>query len=82
VELARAKNLLEQGRAADALALLSVGSARFANGVLADERELLTVQALSNLGRREDARKRAQRFLSSHGEGSISLRMQRLLERL
>jgi hypothetical protein len=82
VELAQAKNFLEQGHAAEALALLRAGSVRFANGVLADERELLTVQALSNLGRREDARQRAQRFLASHGENSISLRMQRLLERL
>jgi hypothetical protein len=82
VELARAKNLLEQGRAADALALLRAGSTRFAKGALADERELLTVQALSNLGRRDDARKRARSFLAGHGEGSISLRMQRLLERL
>jgi hypothetical protein len=82
MELARAKNLLQQGHASEALTLLAGGSARFANGVLGDERELLTVQALSSVGRRDEAQRRARAFLSSHAEGSISLRMQRLLERL
>jgi hypothetical protein len=80
--LADAKNLLQQGRASEALSLLVASSARFPNGVLGDERELLTVQALSSLGRRQEARQRALAFRSSHGESPISLRMQRLLERL
>jgi hypothetical protein len=81
LELAQAKNLLQQGLASEALTLLVGGTKRFARGVLSDERELLTVQALSALGRREQARQRALAFLASHGHSPISLRMQRLIDK-
>jgi hypothetical protein len=79
LELAQAKNLLQQGRAGEAEALLLRGSQRFANGALTGERELLMVEALSRLGRGEEARRRARAFLARDPGSSISARMQRLL---
>jgi hypothetical protein len=78
LELAQAKNLLQQGRARDAEALLAAGARRFTNGALNEERELLTVQALLSLGNTYAARQRAQRFIASHPESPVAGRMSRL----
>ncbi|MGC4093041.1 MAG: hypothetical protein QM756_35170 [Polyangiaceae bacterium] len=72
LELARAKNLLAEGRPEDARQALEQSAQRFANGALAAERELLRVQAEMRAGRAEVARERARRFLSKHPESSLA----------
>lgn len=58
---------------AASLALLDDHAARFANGQLAPEREVLAVEALRALGRTEDAEARLRRFRTRY-PGSIHLR--------
>jgi hypothetical protein len=79
LELAQAKNLLQQGRASEAEALLRAGARRFSTGALNDERELLTIQALLRLGRSDEARGRALRFVSAHPGSPISARIRGLI---
>ncbi|NVB40242.1 hypothetical protein G6O69_20535 [Pseudenhygromyxa sp. WMMC2535] len=73
--------LLEQARAArtpaDRLAHLEAHRRRFATGQLADERELLRVEALCELGRVEEARDVAERFVGSEDEAGARARMRR-----
>ena len=69
VDLAEERALLEVARTAlargqdeAALHSLEEHAARFPNGRLSEEREVLTVQALASSGRTADARDRAARF--------------------
>ncbi|MCR9159328.1 MAG: hypothetical protein ACE37F_08575 [Nannocystaceae bacterium] len=52
-----------------ALSLLGEAKSEFPRGLLREEREALTVLSLSALGRTEQARTSAERFLEKHGEG-------------
>lgn len=49
-----------------ALALTAEHVRRFPNGMLAQEREVLAIEALARLGRRDDARARATAFSASY----------------
>jgi hypothetical protein len=62
-----------QADPAGALALLDAHAARFTNGQLAPEREVLAVEALRALGRTEQAEARLRRFRAQY-PGSIHLR--------
>jgi len=76
-ELARARNLLGEGRAGEALRVLEASARRFASGALRDERELLQVQALARLGQTEAARSRARLFLARDPKSALAPRMRR-----
>ncbi|MEM6295541.1 MAG: hypothetical protein AAGA54_29980 [Myxococcota bacterium] len=52
-----------------ALALLKDAKRSFPRGMLAEEREALTIIALAELGKVEDASRRGERFLKKHGKG-------------
>jgi len=58
----RARAALARGRAPDALAAVDEHQRRFPRGRLAEEREILAIQALVAAGRSADARLRAARF--------------------
>ena len=60
--VATARALLRSGRASDALTTLQTLDRDEPNGLLAQEREALSIQALAALGQREAARQRAFAF--------------------
>ncbi|MES1182911.1 MAG: hypothetical protein ABUL60_03800 [Myxococcales bacterium] len=60
--VAEARALLRAGRASDALAALQALERDEPNGLLAQEREALSIQALAALGQRDRARQRAAAF--------------------
>jgi hypothetical protein len=64
--VATARSLLRRGSAADALSALVAVEREFPNGMLAQEREALTIEALAALGHRELVQQRAARFLSRY----------------
>jgi hypothetical protein len=64
--ITRARAQLRGGDAPAALSTLSRLRSRARNGALAQERELLTIQALSALGQTEAARRRARAFVASY----------------
>jgi len=57
-----ARSELVGGEPNHALSLLDAHRARFPKGVLAEERDALTIQALAKSGRNDEARARAQAF--------------------
>jgi len=67
-----ARAALTQGEPALAVESLTEHRRRFAGGLLGEERELLWIQALLALGRRDAATRRADRFRRAHS-GSIHL---------
>jgi hypothetical protein len=64
--LADARALLRAGAVASALEALLTLERELPNGILAQEREALTIEALAVLGQREAAQRRAARFLSRY----------------
>lgn len=66
VELLRRARESLGSNPAGALAAAEEHRARFAGGVLAQEREVIAISALIALGRRADARARAARFVASY----------------
>jgi len=64
--ITRARAQLRGGDAPAALSTLSRLRSRARNGALGQERELLTIQALSALGQTEAARRRARAFVASY----------------
>jgi hypothetical protein len=65
-KLADARALLRAGAVASALDALLALERELPNGILAQERESLTIEALSVLGQRESAQRRAARFLARY----------------
>jgi hypothetical protein len=61
--LQRARAALRSGDPATALSWIETARSRFAGGVLAQEREVLTIEALSAAGRKAEAGARARAFL-------------------
>jgi outer membrane protein assembly factor BamD (BamD/ComL family) len=59
--LERAQDAL-RARPAEALALCNDHAKRFPNGMLVQEREMVAIEALVKVGRRDEARARADRF--------------------
>lgn len=66
---------------ADALALADEHARRFAEGTLAPEREVIAIGALVALGRRDEARRRADRFRTAHPGSAYLRRIDVLLAR-
>jgi hypothetical protein len=61
--LGDARQRLQRGDAAGALAILDGAQRRFPSGALSQEREALSIEALARTGQRQAARQRAEAFL-------------------
>ena len=61
-----ARRVLRAGDPARALTLLDAARARFPDGILAQEREALTIEALVRSGQRSVATKHAEAFLREY----------------
>jgi TolA-binding protein len=66
-----ARTALLQGDSASALAALDKHVRDFPRGRLAEERDYLRVEALSNAGRAEDARAESARFRENHPDSLL-----------
>jgi hypothetical protein len=69
----RAQDALRGSRPAEALALCNDHAKRFPNGMVTQECEVIAVEALVKTGRKDEARKRADRF-KARFPGSASIR--------
>jgi hypothetical protein len=76
--LARAQDALGS-RPDDALRLCAEHERRFPRGAFTEEREVIAIDALVRLNRREDAKARGERFLKSHPGSADARRVRRLL---
>ncbi|QSQ22740.1 hypothetical protein JY651_47885 [Pyxidicoccus parkwayensis] len=74
-----AQRALQRGAAEEALSLLRGHASRFEAGALAQEREVLAIEALVLLGRRPEAQRRAEEFLTKYPTSSHLIRLQKLL---
>ena len=74
--LGEARDALRRGDAPGALGLLDQLRARFPGGSLSQEREMLSIEALSRSGRRADAAARASAFLRAYPESPFGARVQ------
>ncbi len=79
-KLADARALLRAGAVASALDALLALERELPNGILAQEREALTIEALSVLGQRESAQRRAARFLSRYPASPHAEAVRRVVE--
>ncbi len=71
-----ARDALRRGDATGALAQLEQIQARFPGGVLGQEREALTIEALARSGRRAEASARATAFLQAYPTSVLAGRVQ------
>lgn len=78
--VAEARGLLRAGRTAACLAVLNELMREFPNGVLAQEREALTIEALLGSGERERARSLALEFLRVHPNSPLGASVRRALD--
>ena len=69
----RAQDALRGGRAPEALALCNDHARRFPNGMVTQECEVIAVEALVKTGRKDEARRRADRF-KARFPGSAAIR--------
>ncbi len=76
--LQRAQDALTS-RPLETLALCKRHEQRFSNGLLVQEREVVAVEALVKLGRRDEARARADRFKNSFPTSTHTRRLDALL---
>jgi hypothetical protein len=76
--VARAENLIRQGRLHEAEALLEESARRFGAGALSQERELLIIDTLGRLGKTALAEARARAFLQNHPHSQLAPKMRRL----
>ncbi len=74
-----AHRALQRGAAEEALVLLRGHASRFQAGTLAQEREVLAIEALVLLGRRAEAQQRAEDFQAKYPTSSHLVRLQKLL---
>ena len=58
---------------------LEASGRRFPEGALGHERELLTIETLERLGKRELAGRRARAFLNQHPNSPLAQKMRRLI---
>jgi hypothetical protein len=79
--LARARRVLA-ATPARALALTDEHRKLFRSGQLAEERELLAIEALVNMGRGDDARRRARSFAKSYPSSVHQHRLGVILDRI
>ncbi len=75
-----AREALRSGDAAGALAQLDAIRARFPEGVLGQEREALTIEALYKSGRRSEASARAKQFVAANPSSAHTERLQAFIE--
>ena len=76
--LERAQDALKS-RPREALALCDEHARAFPNGMLAQEREVIAIEALMKTGREQEARARAARFASRYPGSSHARRVDTLL---
>jgi hypothetical protein len=76
-----ARSALARGRGEDALRAVDEHARRFPQGRLAEEREMLAIQALLLVGNRSGAEQRAQRFHSSYPQSMYGAAVDALLTR-
>lgn len=79
--LERAQDALRSARHADALSLCNEHATRYPNGMLAQEREVIAVEALVKTGRTAEAKARAEKFKARFPGSSHTRRIDTLLER-
>jgi hypothetical protein len=70
-----------RGQGAEALALLATHERLYPRGALAQEREVLAIELLLKAGKVEQARARAERFVSSHPSSAHLPRVRALVAR-
>lgn len=70
--LERASAAIGGGRGAEALALAERHAETYPQSALGQEREVIAIQALALVGRREEARQRARRFRAAHPESPLA----------
>jgi hypothetical protein len=63
---------------ARALAMAAEGNARFPKGIFGQEREVIAIQSLAALGRRDEARTRAEAFLARHPKSPFGETLRRV----
>ncbi len=73
-----ARAALRAGDAPRSLALLSQARARFPRGALGQEREALTIEALSRAGQAAAAQRRAKAFLAAHPQSPYVADLRRI----
>lgn len=78
--LAEAHRLVQSGQPQRALEVLRASQARYPRSVLAQEREVLTIEALYAGGSSGSARQRAEQFLKRHPKSPHAERLQRFVE--
>jgi outer membrane protein assembly factor BamD (BamD/ComL family) len=66
---------LQQGNPSEALQLLADAAQRFPGGVLGQERELLSIEALAASGQSASARQRAAAFMQAHPDSAHAARL-------
>lgn len=77
--LERAQDALRGGRHAEALSLCSEHAKSFPNGMLAQEREVIAVEALMKTGRASEAKARAEKFKTRFPGSSHTRRIDALV---
>ncbi len=65
----------------EALAIVTAHAAAFPHGKLGSEREMVAIEALNRLGRKREARSRAEALLQRNPHSIYRERMLRLLDR-
>ena len=78
--LAKAHQLVQAGQAGEALKVLRSLDARYPRSVLAQEREVLTIEALGATGAAAAARSRAERFLARYPNSPHAARLGRFVK--
>lgn len=78
--LAEAHRLVQSGQPQRALDVLRASQARFPRSVLAQEREVLTIEALYASGSSTTAKQRAQQFLKRHPKSPHAERLERFVQ--
>jgi hypothetical protein len=78
--LAKARQLVQSGQGPRALEVLRVSESRYPRAVLAQEREVVTIEALALAGNAASAKQRAQRFLKRYPSSPHAGRLQRFVE--
>jgi hypothetical protein len=81
MQLIRRAHLLVKSDPDAALRLVAEHAARFPNGVFAQEREVLAIDALLHAGRRAEAKARGRRFIQAHPDSPHIPRLRALLAR-
>jgi hypothetical protein len=77
--LEQAHAAMRDGDPARALARTGQHERLYADGVLAEEREALAIEALAKLGRRDDARARWTNFATSYPQSNYRARLQHVI---